>query len=178
MKNFEFKSWVEFVKTAFPNFNPTASQLMMEAWQRVLKFYSLEEAKNAVTQYVAEKSSKYEPQPKELAEILKNNKSHKVENEPIGEIKEDEAYVRFHQDIELGIARHNLYVYRLAYPKVLEGMEWKEALEQACLEKLGILAEYPSNEELKAKGIDPHSKVAIEDAKKLLDIFIKKGCQL
>ena len=176
MKNFEFKSWVEFVKTAFPNFNPTASQLIMEAWQRVLKFYSLEEAKNAVTQYVVEKSSKYEPQPKELAEILKNNKSFVADNEPIGEIKEDEACVRFHQDIELGIARHNLYVYKDAHKLVLEGKDWTEALEEACLKRCGKVAEFPSKKELEAKGLN--QKINPEEIKELLDIFARKGCQL
>lgn len=177
MKNFEFKSWVEFVKTAFPNFNPTASQLMLDAWQRVLKFYSLEEAKNAVTQYVAEKSSKYEPQPKELAEILKNNKSFVAVNEPIGVVREDEPEKRFREDLELGIARHNLYIYRLAFADVLTGFTWVDALERACIKRCGKVAEFPSQKELKEKGFDG-VKINPSEMKMLMETFYAKGCQL
>lgn len=178
MKSFEFESWVQFAKGAFPNFDPTRGEIMREAWQRVLKNVSLDEAKNAITEYVVCKSNKFEPQPKDIAELLKVNKSLEVANEPIGEIKEDEPEVRFYQDVELGLARHNVYVYRLAYPKVLEGKDWAEALEEACFERFGMPAEFPSNKELEAKGINPHQKVDPSEVKALLDTFYKKGFSL
>ena len=79
MRKNDFNDWVNFVRTAFPSFNPLASDLMLEAWQEVLKNASLEQAKIAVRQYVVEKSSKYEPQPKEIAEILKANKPNVID---------------------------------------------------------------------------------------------------
>lgn len=176
MKSYEFESWVQFSKGAFPNFDPTRGEIMREAWQRVLKHASLDEAKNAITEYVVCKSNKFEPQPKDIAELLKVNKSFEVANEPIGEIKEDEPDLRFHQDIELGIARHNLYVYRDAYKFVQEGQEWNEALEDACLKRCGKVAEFPSQKELEAKGLN--QKINPAEVKELLDIFARKGCQL
>lgn len=177
MKNFEINTWIEFVKSAFPNFNPTSSQLMMEAWQGVLRYYTLDEAKKAVTQYVVEKSAKYEPQPKEIAEILKVNKSFEPVNEVVGDVKEDEPEVRFHQDIELGIARHNLYIYRAAHKLVSEGKDWNEALEEVCLKRCGTRAEFPSKNELKAKGL-ADVKIDPKDIKDLLERFYIKGCNL
>jgi hypothetical protein len=79
MKNFELNNWIEFVRGAFPKFNPLSSQLMMEAWQEVLKYATLDQAKLAVRQYILEISSKYEPQPKDIKELLKANKPNVID---------------------------------------------------------------------------------------------------
>lgn len=79
MKHYEYENWVQFVKGAFPNFDPSTSELMMSAWQEVLKYVTLEQAKLAVRQYIIEVSSKFAPQPKDIKELLKANKPNVID---------------------------------------------------------------------------------------------------
>jgi hypothetical protein len=182
MKSYEFNSWVEFCKGAFPNFNPTRSEITRLAWQKVLQSYSLDEAKNAITQYVVDKSAKFEPQPKEIAELLKANKSYEVINEPVGEIRADEPEKRFSEDVKLGVCRHNLYIYKDAHKLVLGGVEWDEALRTACRQRFIARGckpcdyEFPSNEDLRAKGL-AGVKAKASEAQSIVASFIRQWCQ-
>lgn len=69
MKNYEFNNFINAVKEAFPKFNPY-SDVILAGWKQALGDATLDEAKAAVVRYVAEKSSKFEPQPKEISDIL------------------------------------------------------------------------------------------------------------
>ena len=69
MKNYEFNNFINAIKEAFPKFNPY-SDVVLSGWKQALGDATLDEAKAAVVRYVAEKSSKFEPQPKEISDIL------------------------------------------------------------------------------------------------------------
>ena len=176
MKKYEFDNWVEFVKGAFPTFNPTRSQLLFSAWQDVLKPYSLEQAQEAVKIYLIERSSKYEPQPKDVLEILKANQP--IESNASGDcfIVEDYVDRRFADDIAMGCCRHNLYIYRQTY-KTYNRIN-QELLEEVCLKRTGRIAEFPSDDELRDNGFNPKQKMKPDDIYKLLEIFKTKSCQL
>jgi hypothetical protein len=176
MQKYEFNNWVEFVKGVFPNFNPAKSELMLDAWKEVIKNHTLDQAKTAVKQYVVEKSSKFEPQPKEIADILKANKPVDKVVEEVGGVIQDYADKRFHDDIVLGVCRHNLYIYRQTY-KTYNRIN-QELLEEVCMQRTGKPAEFPSDEELRASGFDPKAKMPPKDVYRLMDIFRTKGCQL
>lgn len=174
MQKYEFNNWVEYVKGVFPKFNPT-SELCIDAWREALKGVSLESAKAAVKQYVVEVSSKFEPQPKDITTILKANKPvEKVEE--VGNVVQDYADKRFHDDIVLGVCRHNLYIYRQTY-KTYNRIN-QELLEEVCMQRTGKPAEFPSDEELRSSGFDPKAKMPPKDVYRLMDIFRTKGCQL
>ena len=176
MRQLEFESWVQFVRGAFANFNPAKSELMMDAWKEALKGAGLEQAKTAVKQYVVEVSSKFEPQPKDIKNIIEANKPEEVVASA-DRVELDFPEKRFHEDIVLGCCRHNLYIYREAY-RVYGVNDFNKSLELVSLKRNGKVAEFPSNRELEEKGINPHAKVPLEDAKALLDVFYKKCCQL
>ena len=175
MKKFEFDSWVEFVKGAFPTFNPSRSQLLFSAWQDVLKPYSLEQSQEAVKIYLIERSSKYEPQPKDILEILKANKPIEMP-ESSEKAEKDYPSKRFGEDIALGCCRHNLYIYQEVYTTY--NRIDSELLEEVCLKRTGKVAEFPSDDELAEKGINPKEKMPVEDIYRLLEIFKQKGCRL
>lgn len=175
MRQTEFNNWVEYVKGVFPKFNPT-SELYIDAWRDALKNVSLDRAKSAVKQYVVEVSSKFEPQPKDIKAILQANIP--VEEVTTTEkVEENYPEKRFFQDIKLGICRHNLYIYQEAY-RLYGKDDFETSLEKVCLRRTGDVAEFPSDEQLKGKGINPFEKIPVEDLYKLLEIFKAKKCQL
>lgn len=181
MKNFEFKNWIESVKLAFPRFNPT-SDLQLSGWKEALGDATLDEAKNAVVKYIAENSSKYEPQPKDIAEILKTIKNQRLPDcQPQEQFVADYPEKRFHEDIALGTCHHNLYCYRDASVMLKNGevSDFEEGLKLSCRRRTAARGEeprdfeFPSDNDLKEAGL-AGVKVNPVEAQRLLESFIRK----
>lgn len=181
MKNYELNNWFESVKSAFPRFNPT-SDLQVSGWKEALGDATLDEAKSAVVKYIAENSSRYEPQPKDIAEILKVIKSQRVPAyQSPGQIVEDLPERRFHEDIALGRCRHNLYCYRDAAALVKSGevSDFEEGLKLSCRRRTAARGEqprdfeFPSDDDLQRSGLKG-VKAKSCDAKRILDSFVRK----
>lgn len=181
MKNYEFNNWIEAVKAAFPKFNPT-SEMQLAGWKEALGDATLDEAKAAVVRYIAENSSRYEPQPKEIREILKAIKSQRpLAYQSPGELVEDMPERRFHEDIALGRCRHNLYCYRDAAVLVKSGeaTDFDEGLRLSCRKRTAARGEqprdfeFPSDEDLQAAGLKG-VKAKSGDCKRILESFIRQ----
>lgn len=181
MKNYEFNNWIEAVKAAFPKFNPT-SEMQLAGWKEALGDATLDEAKAAVVKYIAENSSRYEPQPKEIRENLKAIKSQRtLAYQSPGELVEDLPERRFREDIALGRCRHNLYCYRDADELVRRGEvnDFDEGLRLACRRRLTRRGEqprdfeFPSDEDLAAAGLKG-VKAKSGDCQRILESFVRQ----
>ena len=177
MKNYEFNNWIESVKTAFPKFNPTG-EMQLAGWKEALGDATLDEAKSAVVKYIAENSSRYEPQPKDVAEILKTIKSQRtLAYQPPGELVEDMPERRFHVDIAKGRCRNNRDAAALV--KSGEAADFDEGLRLSCRKRTAARGEqprdfeFPSDEDLQAAGLKG-VKAKSGDCKRILESFIRQ----
>lgn len=174
MKNYEFNNWIASVKEAFPKFNPTG-EIQLAGWKAALGDATLDEAKAALVRYVAEVSSRYEPQPKDISGILEAVKKQRIKPEEFGEAKPDCPLARMKRDIELGTCRHNLYHYQRAL-KLLnrrEVADFDEGLRESCRRMCGRDYEFPSKNDLAKNGLDK-AKVKPAEVKYLFESFARR----
>ncbi len=150
MKNYEFNNFINAVKDAFPKFNPY-SDVILSGWKVALGDATLDEAKAAIVRYVAEKSSKFEPQPREISDILEViRKNRGYVTEPVGEVEPDYDIKYQKLDKENGdmnwLVPHYSEVWRLIQQdkwRFVQNIsaptheEFRECMRRWCLERYG-----------------------------------------
>ena len=152
MRKMEIPAFEEFAKNYYPNFS-LKNDAVIDAWMYALGKFSLREWERAVTIFYSQSKNGYEPKPAQLKEIAEANQRLIADTEV--NYKPDFPLAKFQNDIALGICRHNLYVYRDAEKLVSRGLtdDFDEALRLACQERMGREYEFPSKNDLAAKGL-------------------------
>ena len=175
MKNYEFNNFINAVKDAFPKFNPH-SEVILNGWKQALGDATLDEAKAAVVRYVAEKSSKFEPQPREIAEILEGiRKNRGYVCAPVGDLEPDYD-IRYQKlDQENGekswLVPHYAAVWRLIqrdYWPFVQNIyhptheEFRECMKRWCLQKYGREKFFLSDNDIRSLGEEERKKFEAE----------------